>query len=604
MINKQTSVSDGLTNRLLDSFLSPFTDAERVKPREMLYIANEVPPASTVVLAGIQHTMVAMMLVVYMVITGTDIGLSQGPLRNFVALGVLVMGFGTILNGLTTRVSAGHLLVLMPGTINMMVFIPVANTFGLGAAAGGVFIAGIAVFILGRFLPRLRVLFPPEVMGVLLLLLGMSLLPGGIRRCTGMTAGTVPLINFGHVIIAAVTLGTITSIAVWASERIRCLGLIIGAAAGLLAASLTGHFGPGEWAAVSGQPFFSMPVGEYRRPDFTWLAGAVVPLVFTILIGSVDEMGCGVVIDRMNNDQWRRADLPMIGRLLNGAGICTCLSGLMGTLPLGSSSANLGLAHATGVAARRVGVAAGIMLMITALLPQITMFIIMLPPAVMGAIMIYTAAYMMVSGAELVLSRLLNARRRATVGLSLAAGIAVMLVPELTASAPFELKPLLSSGLIVGTSLAIALTLLFRIGVVQSSEILLDGPNVAEQATRFLEDCGSNWGARRDVIMRAGMAAGEALEALLAAGLIKGRAKLTAGFDEYRLSLTLDYPGRAWQPADTVRVNWDEIMENDDSSALDDVMANVSSGIIRNLADHAESDEKNGQAQLRLDFEH
>ena len=87
----------------------------------------------------------------------------------------------------------------------------------------------------------------------------------------------------------------------------------------------------------------------------------------------------------------------------------------------GSSSANLGLAHATGVAARRVGVAAGILLILVAFLPQFAQLIMLLPAAVIGAIMIYTAAYMMVSGMELILSRLLNGRRRATVGFSVAA---------------------------------------------------------------------------------------------------------------------------------------------------------------------------------------
>ncbi|MBP7138464.1 MAG: hypothetical protein KBA37_05960, partial [Syntrophaceae bacterium] len=167
--------------KLLDAILPPFSDSRRKKPKEMLYIAQEIPPTSTVLVAAVQHALVAMMLVIYLVITGTDIGLAGESLRGFICMGILVMGIGTILNGLTTRVSAGHLIVFIPGTMTMMVFIPVANTFGLGAAAGGLMISGLIVFWMGRFLPRMRSLFPPEVMGVLLLLLGMSLLPGGVR---------------------------------------------------------------------------------------------------------------------------------------------------------------------------------------------------------------------------------------------------------------------------------------------------------------------------------------------------------------------------------------------------------------------------------------
>ena len=590
--------------KILDTLLPPFRDVERVKPRDMLYVAHEPLPVPRLLAAGLQHAIVAMMLVIYMVITGIDIGLSQGALRNFVAWGVMILGIGTILNGLTTRFSAGHLIVLMPGTIVMLTYIHVSGTLGIGAASGGLIVAGIAVFLLARFLPRLQVLFPPEVMGVLLLLLGASLVPGGVRRCMGMDTGNLDMIHFDFVLIAVVTLGTVTAISVWASDRIRCLGLLIGAAAGLLTAWAVGHFGSSEWAAIAGQPFFSLPVGDYHRPALAWVPGAIIPLVFAVLIGNLDDMGSAVVIDRMNNNEWRRADLPLIARLLNSIGLCTCLSGFAGTMPIGCSSANLGLAHATGIAARRVGIAAGLFLILMALFPQITMFIILIPSAVMGAIMIYTAAYLIVAGAELILSRLLNDRRRATVGLSLAAGIAVMLVPEMTAALPLGLKPLLGSGLIVGVSLAVVLTLLFRIGVARSGELLLDGPNAAEQASRFLEDCGAAWGARRDVIMRAGLTVGEALEALTASGLAKGRSTLTARFDEYRLSLTLDYPGRAWKPAESKTIDWNAVMENEGTDTLDQVMTSVSSGIIGNLADQVGSGEKDGRAKLHLNFNH
>ncbi len=591
--------------KLFDSILPPFVDAKREKPREMLYIAQEAPPWSTTLLAGAQHALVAMMLVVYMVIAGTDIGLSGGPLRGFVSLGVVIIGFGTLLNGLTTRVSAGHLLVFIPSTVTLMVFISVANTFGLGAATGGVFVAGIAVFFLGRFLPRLRVLFPPEVTGVLLLLLGMGLLPGGVRRCTGLLSGAEASIQFDHVIIGVVTLATITAVSVWVTDRLRVLGLAIGAAAGLGAAILTGQYGIAELTVVAGQPFFSLPMGDYVRPTLAWVPGAIIPLVFTIIISAVDEVGCGVVIDRMNNKQWRRPDFPMIGRLLNGVGLCISLCGLAGTMSIGSSSAHLGLAHATGVAARRVGVAAGIMLMAVAFLPQFATFIIMMPQAVAGAIMIYTAAYMMVSGAELILSRLLNGRRRATVGLGLAAGVAVMLVPELTALVSIDLKPILGSGLVIGVSVAIGLNLLFRLGISQTGRLMLDAPNRADQAAHFLEHYGETWGARREVITSAGLAVGEALEALGEGGLIQGTPLLTAQFDEYKLILTIDYAGRPWKPAKAQPVDWNAVMETAESPEdFDEAIKAASSGIIHGLAKRVEGGEKDGRAYLRLVFEH
>jgi hypothetical protein len=180
-----------------------------------------------------------------------------------------------------------------------------------------------------------------------------------------------------------------------------------------------------------------------------------------------------------------------------------------------------------------------------------------------------------------------------------------MLIPELAASVPVEWKTIFGSGLIVGVSLAIILNQVFRIGISQSREIQLDEPNPAEQAARFLEDCGAAWGARRDVINRAGLAIGEALEVLAGAGRILGPARLSAVFDEYHLDLALDYSGKAWRPAESRPVDWNALVEPDsDDQTIDEAINSVSSGMIRGLADRVESEEQNGQALLTFRFEH
>jgi xanthine permease XanP len=285
-------------------------------------------------------------------------------------------------------------------------------------------------------------------------------------------------------------------------------------------------------------------------------------------------------------------------------GLCNIVSGLTCTLTTGISSANLGLAHMTGVAARRAGMVAGLLLIAISCLPQITTFIILLPSAVVGAILIYTAGYMMVSGAELIMSRMLNSRRQAVVGLGLAAGSAVFMVPELPALLPLELKPIFGSGLVVGVIVASVLNLLFRIGVSRSGVVILDQPQPGPQASRFLDDRGADWGARPEVIARAGMTVGEALEALHAAGVLAGPARLLASFDEYKLILTLDYPGRGIQFSAAREVDWQALLEAEEDAALDETMASLSGLLIQRLADRVDSSERDGRGQLRLVFNH
>jgi hypothetical protein len=56
--------------KLLAKAFPPFSDSRREKPREMLYVADESPDTAMALVAGAQHALVVLMLVVYTVIVG------------------------------------------------------------------------------------------------------------------------------------------------------------------------------------------------------------------------------------------------------------------------------------------------------------------------------------------------------------------------------------------------------------------------------------------------------------------------------------------------------------------------------------------------------
>ncbi len=589
------------TRQLLDTLFPPFRETKREKPRDMTYVAQETPDLRTTLAVGATHTLSALMLVIYTVVVGREVGLSGGELRGFIALEVVVMGITTFLQSRTTRFSSGHLIVHSPGLISMSAFVAAATHFGLGAAAGGLMLSALVVIALSRLLPRLRTIFPPEVAGVLLVLLGLSLVEGGVQRFTGFSEGQL---DNASIATALTTLVVIVAISVWAGKRLRIFAVVFGVLAGLMVAVATGTFGAEEMQMVAQQPLFAFPIGDYVPPTPTLVLAAALPLLLIQIIASLDSFGAGVAIDRLNDEKWRRADLPMIGRLVSCHGIGVFMNGLTGTLPVGVSSGSLGLVAVTGVAARKVGSAAGLMLITLAFFPQVSSFIIQIPLPVVGAIIVYTAGYMLVVGMELVLSRMLNSRRIFMVGLSLTIGASLLLMPELQASVPQDLKPVLASPLTMGGIAAIGLNLLFRIGISERAAIELAGIHAAQNATRFLEEQGALWGARRDVITRAGAAVGEALEALQSADMIQGPVQFSAQFDEFKLELALNYPGKAFALKTRKKLDLSSLLDEDDEAALDDAMARMSSHLISGLADRVSSAERSGRAVLKMQFSH
>lgn len=586
---------------VLDAVFPPFSEPKREKPRDMLFIANENPGLPTAFLIGAQHALLILTAVVYTVLAGREIGLSDAELRGFVSLEIVVLGIATIIQSLPTRFGSGHLVVHTPNIISMGVFIAVATTFGIGAAAGALIISGLLVVFLSNLLPRFQTLFPAEVTGILLVLLGASMVEGGVRRFTGIDAGSI---QYDSVLVASAALITIIAVSIWTSGKIRAFAMFAGLVAGLVMAVITGMFGDKELAVVAEQPMVAFPLGAFEIPTPTLVLGALIPILLIEIISAVDSIGTGVAIDRMNNANWHRAHMPTISRTVACHGIGVLLNGLTATMSAGTSSSSLGLAHMTGVAARLAGTAAGIVLFSLAFIPQVASFMIQLPQPLVGAIIVYAAGYMVVVGMELILSRLMNHRRSFMVGLSITVGLGILVIPELSANAPEDLKPIIGSALTMGVVTAVILNQIFRIGVSQTGEIDLEGYGAAAKATRFLEDRGSEWGARRDVISRAGLSVGEALEVLHGEKMVKGPVTLRARFDEYKLILSLDYEGSALPLGDQGKMDLGTFFEDEGDDALDAAMATMSSVLVKHLADKVNSKEAGERAELMLEFAH
>src|SRR3546814_4139716 len=71
-----------------------------------------------------------------------------------------------------------------------------------------------------------------------------------------------------------------------------------------------------------------------------------------------------------------------------------------------------------------------------AFIPKLTGAIALMPHPVMGAGLLYTSCFLVISGAELIVSRLLDSRRTFIVGLSILAGIGLDLMPDAFVDAP------------------------------------------------------------------------------------------------------------------------------------------------------------------------
>ncbi|MBE7374434.1 purine/pyrimidine permease [Pseudomonas sp. AL-54] len=586
----------------LDKALPPLGSARRKRPKDMIYWADEKPPVPALLGLGLQHALLALTFCLYAVIAGQGIGLDHQDLVTYVSGCIALIGLATLLHALRTRFTTGILLVALPSPVLMGTYVAVTLQYGLGATMGAVLVSSLAILVFARFLPRLRSFFPPEVIGVVIFMLGLSLIGGGVTRATGLDPQH-PLLSLPALACAGVTLAGIIGLSIWGNDRLRVLAVPIGALLGILLAWACGLLGGEQATQLQDHPSFAVPLLGLALPAPEFVPLAILAIFIPEFVGAVDGVASSMTMDRMNDAGWRRPDMPMASRAMSTTAFINILHGLAGTLTSGTSSANIGLAQATGATSRYIGMAAGLLLLGFAFLPQLAGLFALTPAPVIGGILIYTAAYMLVAGMDLILSRMLNQRRIFTVGLAIVAGSAVMLLPRLVEGAPAWSHTIVESGLTLASLVAIALNALLRIGVRRSACTSLPASAPAAALADFLEQAGMTWGCRRDVVMRAAGALGEAIEALQAADLVDGPLELSASFDEFNLTCVLAYPGRPLPFSSAAAPTTDALL-GEDEDAFELAMRQVSSVLVARLADRVRTSAMEDRASLRLQFDH
>jgi xanthine/uracil permease len=586
------------------------------RPADLMYAANERPPVGTLLGLAAQHTATALAFVAYVLVTARIANLPQDATQSLVTATVLGMAIATVLQAYGGRLGAGALIVHLPDPIVMIAAASVIALHGGGALAAIGLANGVAGLLVGQAIPRLRAFFPPTIAGVVVCVTGISLIVPAFRHATGFTpanaaSGARPIIDGIDILISCTTLAVIVALSVWGSRRTKLFALLAGLLAGVVLTGMLGRLTGAELlekAAFFGLP--SVPVPELHIDP-----AILVAIVLLAIMVQLDTLGTVVLMSKMDDADWRRADMRRVSGGIRAGSISNILTGFLGGLPSGTSSANIALCHISRSTSRYAGLVAGGLLALVAFLPKSTVALTLIPTPVVGAVETYAAAYLIVSGIELIASRAMDARGTFMVGLSMVAGIGTILLPDVAERAPASLRILAESGVVVAGVVAILLNLLFRLGVSRRDEQKLvplpETPSgkpmdLGTAIVTFVETSGARWGARRDAVQRAAEAALEAAEAIAASGGDRTVNAIRGSFDEYNLDIELAYTGEPLQLGAATPASPSLLDTSDEEfqAELDRALRGVSAVLLRRLADRVVTGKRDGRAFLRLHFDH
>jgi len=566
------------------------------KPPELTYGVDDDPPFMTNLLLGLQHVFLISIGLIFPVVVVRSIGGTPQQAEFMVSMSMLAAGIGTMLQALDKKgMGSGYLCPALSGPSYLSASLMAANAGGLHVLFGMTSIAGLFEVLLSRVMHRLRVLFPPEVTGLVVAMVGITVIPVALPNLMGRDA-TDTITELPELVVALVTLGTMVGISVWSKGRMRLYSVLVGMIFGYLASIALGILNISHLELFIEAPVVAFPDLDY----FGWSIDLALMLPFLIAVtcSTLKTVGDITTCQKINDLDWKRTDMKNVSQGIMADGMSDVIGGLLGAHGQSTSSSNIGLSIGTGATSRRIAFAIGGILVFLAFLPKLAMVFVVMPKPVMGATLIYSVSFMIIAGFQIIMSRMLDARRTFLVGIPLIMGLSVDALPELYENVPSILQPIFSSSLSLAAVLVVLLNLLFRIGIAKRQRLVLKpGVDDADSIFNFMEKQGAAWGARREVIYRAISALHELFEAVTSSRLAKGDIEVDVSFDEFNLDVEARYEG---VPLDlpSTRPSEDDILRND-SAAI-----SLSGFMIKRYANSVKLDQKDGVCRVRLHFDH
>lgn len=408
------------------------------KNSDLLYQLEGRPPVLMALPMSFQHifAMFTGNIAPILIIAGVVGNLSGADELLMVQSAMLMSGIATLLQVYPIKIGKfqiGSGLPLVMGSA--FAFVPVMSTtaasYGIPGILGAALVGGIAMVLMGLFIQYLKPLFPPIVVGSVLLAIGMNLLPTGARYFAGGgSPATNP--NFGswqNLLVGFTVFVIITVINRFGKGLLKNVGLLIGIVAGYIMAAFMGLV---NFTPVAEAAWFGFPQLLHFKPTFH--ASSILSFAAIFLVLGLETMGNMSGITNGIFDRDPTVQETSGGIIANG--IASQIGALFGAFPSSAFGQNTGIVLMTRVINRFCFGLAGFIMVGTSFLPKIGALFASMPPSVLGGAVITVFAMIFLNGFKMIARDSFTDRNVLMLCITFGLGYALGLVPEATAQMP------------------------------------------------------------------------------------------------------------------------------------------------------------------------
>ena len=370
----------------------------------------------------------------------------------------------TLLAGVTAlqasriwRFGAGHTFISVSSPTYIAISVLALDAGGPTLLVSLLVVAALCYFAVATWLPLLRRVITPTVSGIVLMLVAVSILPITLESITEVPSGAP---NAAGLYVVVATLAVSTMLTLRAPARIRGFSLILGIVSGCVVAAPFGYY---ELESLYAASWIGFPSAEFPGVDLTppsefW---ALAPLFAIVaLVSAVKGVGDAMVVQQASRRQPRAIDFRMIQGTLYANGVGMLTAAFVGVPPTTYfSSMTASLVTLTGVAARSVGYAMAVLLLLVAIFPKLSGLLLLIPDPVLGGLLIVALGLLFVQGVQSLIQDGIDVSKAFIAGVSFAAGVLIEFENVFEGLVPTPWHLLLGNGATVGGLTVIALTL-------------------------------------------------------------------------------------------------------------------------------------------------
>lgn len=365
---------------------------------------------------------------------------------------LLIAGIATLIQmfPIGRRIGAGLPVIMGVSFAYLASLQAIAGEFGIAAIFGAQLVGGIVAVLVGIFIKWLRPLFPPLVTGTVVFTIGLSLYPTAINYMAG-GKGAPGYGSLQNWIVAAVTLAVVTGLNHFAKGIFKLASILIGMISGYVLALCLGMV---DFASVASASWFQISPPMHFGIEFE--ISSIISMSILFIVNSVQAIGdlSATTAGGMDRDPTER---ELSGGIV-GNGVASILGSFLGGLPTATFSQNVGIVATTKVINRCVLGLSAVFILIAAFIPKFASLLTTIPQCVLGGATISVFASITMTGIKLISKQPLNYRNTSIVGLSVALGMGITLVPETLAMFPEWVTMIFGkSAVVVATIVAVAL---------------------------------------------------------------------------------------------------------------------------------------------------